>query len=85
MCAKLQSNEKQLVGNWKQIGGKVAADETCQRIQWLIEKMIEKIGTDVTVGTTSTRIPKPEAYGSLPIPTVIGMREPAGIKPSILC
>jgi len=45
---KLHPNEIQLVGNWKQIEGKVVADETCQRIQWLVDQILEKVGTDKT-------------------------------------
>ena len=59
---KLQPNEKQLVGNWKQIDRNVVADETCQRIQWLIEKMLEKIGTD---GTGWERLFRDPETGSL--------------------
>jgi len=44
----LQLNEDQLVGSWKQIDGKVVADETCQRIQRLVSQVFEKIGADST-------------------------------------
>jgi Immunity protein 27 len=44
MLEKLRPDERQLIGNWIQIDGKIVGDETCERIDFLTETYLEKIG-----------------------------------------
>lgn len=39
----LESTETSLIGNWVSDGKKMEADETCKRIEWLIENVLKQI------------------------------------------
>ena len=40
---KLTPTETELIGRWKVVNGRVQADATCQRIEWLTSSYLEKI------------------------------------------
>ena len=44
MAEKLKHDERELIGNWIQVSGKVIGDAACERIDSLIETSLEKIG-----------------------------------------
>ena len=45
---ELKPDEIILVGSWKMDGGKVVADEVCQRIEKLVENYLGKVAVDKT-------------------------------------
>ena len=40
----LQPHETDLLGTWVSTGAGVEGDETCRRIQWLLEARLERVG-----------------------------------------
>lgn len=42
----LQPNETELVGEWKVTDGKMVGNEACNRIDHLINRVLQKIGCD---------------------------------------
>jgi hypothetical protein len=41
----LGSDERELVGQWIADGVRVAADDTCKRIEWLVAQRLEQVAT----------------------------------------
>jgi len=41
----LQSNETERTGAWRFEDGRMTADATCERIQWLIEHVLKKVAS----------------------------------------
>ena len=46
MLKDLLPQEVSLVGDWISQGGRPNADETCQRIEWLVENRLRKLARD---------------------------------------
>ena len=47
---KLESYEKELVGDWILADGKVRGNEACERIHWLISEVLQQMGVDAASG-----------------------------------
>lgn len=45
---KLRPTEADLTGQWAMINGRMLADDTCARIDWLINQGLTKIATDAS-------------------------------------
>jgi hypothetical protein len=43
---KLAPGESDLIGLWQLNGDEIVADETCKRIDWLINRHLVPVGTD---------------------------------------
>ena len=43
--ADLAGDENELVGQWTTNDGPAAADQTCERIEWLVEHRLERVAT----------------------------------------
>lgn len=54
MVTKLQPNETELIGNWSVEEANVRADETCNRIEWLVSNVLEKIAISKDWGAWET-------------------------------
>jgi hypothetical protein len=50
----LQSNEHDLVGNWVEGSEGLQADETAQRIDWLVTTVLEKVADSPQAGAWET-------------------------------
>ncbi len=57
---KLSSSEVELVGKWIMENGKVRADETCDRIQWLTTHHLRKVATSKQWGDWETLFEDPD-------------------------
>lgn len=44
--ARLAANEKSLLGTWQEKQGKIVADPTCERIEWMIANHLVQLGAD---------------------------------------
>jgi hypothetical protein len=42
---KLTPTETELIGGWEMVVGRVRADGTCERIEWLVRSYLEKIAS----------------------------------------
>ena len=51
---KLQLEETKLVGEWLFDGEVVVANQTCKRIEWLIDEVLEKAATSDEFGAWET-------------------------------
>jgi hypothetical protein len=54
----LQPNESILTGQWVMEGDRVVADETCRRIEWLIELRLDRLANDSSGWETLYRDPR---------------------------
>lgn len=45
---KLSSDDMDLLGQWLLKGNKVVADETCRRIEWLVDLHLIHLGSDAS-------------------------------------
>ena len=52
-----QPDETQIVGAWLLVDGQMVCDETCERIQYLIENRLEELGKDLSGWQTLFRDP----------------------------
>jgi hypothetical protein len=57
---KLSFSEVELVGKWIMKDGKVRADETCDRIQWLTTHHLRKVATSKQWGDWETLFEDPD-------------------------
>jgi hypothetical protein len=57
---RIQSTETELVGSWIIVGGKIGADETCERIQYLTSHYLRKIATSKKGGAWETLFQDPD-------------------------
>jgi hypothetical protein len=64
----LQPNEQELVGKWRSINNKVIADETCQRIEELIDGYLIKLATDESGWNSLYQDPSDGRYWELSYP-----------------
>jgi Immunity protein 27 len=64
----LQSHETELVGAWIIEENQVHGDETCERINWLVENVLQKIGYNKEYGARETlyREPSDGRFGLRP-------------------
>jgi len=46
MLEELKPDETELIGSWVNVDGEVDGDENCQRIQFLINEKLERVGKD---------------------------------------
>ncbi|MGJ8633134.1 MAG: Imm27 family immunity protein [Luteolibacter sp.] len=51
---KLQTEEAELIGKWVAEGAEVRGDEVCERIKWLVEKALKKVGYSKEYGAWET-------------------------------
>lgn len=65
---KLQSHEQELVGKWVLVSNKMVADETCQRIEELIDGYLMKLATDESGWDTLYQDPSDGRYWELTYP-----------------
>lgn len=65
---KLKHEERDLIGKWEFVDGKVVADATTARIEALIEKELDKVGNDPTGWDTLYRDPEDGRYWELTFP-----------------
>ncbi len=65
---KLQNHENQITGQWVSKNGKVHADATCARIEWLITNELKKIATDATGWDVLYQDPNDGRYWELTYP-----------------
>jgi hypothetical protein len=59
---ELQPNETVLTGQWLVENGCVVADETCERIKWLIESRLELLARDSSGWETLYRDPRDDRF-----------------------
>ena len=64
----LQDTEITLVGSWVQKNGQVIADDTCARIQWLIDNLLLEISVDEETWSVLYKDPKTNSYWELSYP-----------------
>lgn len=64
----LNPKECDLIGKWELVNGKVVADATTSRIEALVEKELEKVGSDPTGWDTLYRDPQDGRYWDLTFP-----------------
>jgi hypothetical protein len=73
----LRTDEFALVGEWVMQQGRVIADDTCRRIEWLVAQRLERVATDPSGWETLLRdrrdgrlweqtFPKSEMHGGGP-------------------
>jgi hypothetical protein len=55
---ELEPNESVLTGQWVMEGNRVVADETCQRIEWLVTSRLERLEKDGSGWETLYRNPR---------------------------
>jgi len=46
----LQPNETELSGAWRLQDGRMTADATCERLQWLIDRVLKKVADSPCAG-----------------------------------
>jgi hypothetical protein len=51
---KLRPTETELIGRWEMVDGRVRADATCERIEWLTTSCLEKIAASKNWGEWET-------------------------------
>ena len=59
---ELSSNELLIEGKWISSGNKVTCDEACERIEWLVSEVLNKIGTDESGWETLFQDPKDKRF-----------------------
>jgi hypothetical protein len=64
---KLRPTETELIGRWEMADGRVRADATCERIEWLTSSYLEKIAASGGGWETLFRDPDDGRYGNPPI------------------
>jgi len=47
---KLSPTETELIGRWEMADGRVRADSTCERVEWLTTNWLEKIAASKDSG-----------------------------------
>lgn len=50
----LRPSETTLVGNWIERAGKVVGDEACNRVNWLVERVLEEVAVSSQSGGWDT-------------------------------
>lgn len=58
MPEDLLPTEVDLVGQWVSVGNRVEGDAACTRIDWLVSKRLERLGSDQTGWETLFRDPR---------------------------
>jgi hypothetical protein len=61
-------DETLIVGTWKLVGGKLVADEACERIAYLVKSYLVKVSTDVTGWDFLYKDPQSGKYWELTYP-----------------
>ena len=64
----LASSETELVGRWETVQGRMTADETAQRIEWLVEHELSHVGSDDSGWNNLYRDPSTGRYWELTYP-----------------
>jgi hypothetical protein len=64
----LQPNETELIGEWTFIDGKILGNEACNRIEYLINHILQKVGTDESGWDVLYRDPNDRRYWELTYP-----------------
>lgn len=65
---KIEKKETEIVGKWIFTGGKMIADEQCERIQWLTTNYLKKIALDKTGWDVLFQDPNDSRYWELIYP-----------------
>ncbi|KRT66821.1 MAG: hypothetical protein XU11_C0004G0073 [Candidatus Dadabacteria bacterium CSP1-2] len=65
---KLKPNEQKLVGKWLLVNNKIVGDETCERIEELIDSYLTKLATDESGWDVLYQDPKDGRYWELTYP-----------------
>lgn len=65
---EINSEETLLQGSWKMEGGKIVADEVCQRIEKLVESYLRKVAVDKTGWEILYQDPNDNRYWLLTYP-----------------
>jgi hypothetical protein len=65
---ELKPEERDLIGKWELVDGKVVADATSARIETLVEEHLEKVASDPTGWDTLYRDPEDGRYWELTFP-----------------
>ena len=64
----LQPNETTLVGEWRTVAGKMQGNEACDRIDYLLNHVLQKIGQDASGWSVLFRDPGDGRYWELTYP-----------------
>lgn len=64
----LQSGETNLIGEWKVVDGKIAGNEACERIEYLVSSVLKEVGRDATGWDILYRDPHDNRYWELIYP-----------------
>ena len=64
----LQSSETALVGRWIQRDGQVVADETSERIEWLVKNKLRRVAQSTDGWTVLYQDPADERFWELTYP-----------------
>jgi len=64
----LGSSEDELVGRWEMVQGRMTADETAQRIDWLVEHELTHVAADDSGWMNLYRDPLTGGYWELTYP-----------------
>lgn len=65
---KIRPEETDLLGEWEVAGGVVVADATCQRIETLVEQILQKVAVDKSGWYTLYRDSEDGRYWELTYP-----------------